>query len=60
MVTLVQRMLSTTAAGDVSQTTPVQIAHVSCCAVLHELCVYSFVFCKTLTCYMMCINFINK
>ena len=30
--------LSTMAAGNVSQTTPVQIMHVSCCVVIHISC----------------------
>ena len=44
------------AAGDASQTTPVQITMFSYCVVLHKLGLYNFDCCKSLTCYMMCIN----
>ena len=36
--------------------TPVQIMRVLCCIILHKLLVCNFDFCKSLTWYMVCIN----
>ena len=58
IATLAQSTVSTMAAGDASQATSVQNTHVfnSCCVVLHRLHVGNFDSCKSLTCYMVCIN----
>ena len=42
------------AAGDASQTTPVQTTHILCCVVLQKLSVCNFDSCKDLTCFMVC------
>ena len=52
--------LSTMAAGDASQTTPVQITIFLHCVFLHKLGLYKFDSCKSLTCCMACINKINN
>ena len=43
---LAQNMLSPLAAGDASQTTPVQTMHVLCCVVLHKLSLCNFDSCS--------------
>ena len=46
------------AAGDASHRTPVQSMHVLCCVILHKLiAVFIFDSCKSLTCYMVCMNY---
>ena len=46
-------MLSSIAAGNTSQTTSVQIMH---SIPLNKLSMCNFDFCKSITCYMVCIN----
>ena len=57
IASLTQSTLSTMAAVDASQITPEQIMHVFvlCCSI-QIVGVYSFDSCKSLTCYMVCIN----
>ena len=44
------------AAGDVSQTTPVQSIHAFCWDVLNKLSIYKFDSSKIFACYMLCID----
>ena len=53
---LAQSMLSTMAAGEASQTAPVHNYGYFRFALFYTNCVYNFDSCKSLTCYMVCIN----
>ena len=54
--TLVWSMLRAMAAGDPSQTTPVQIAHVFVLCCFKQIVLCNFDSCKSCTDYMVCIS----